>query len=97
MRATLKPLTRADVDGYVAHRLSVAGRRASVTSTPAALDAMHALSGGVPRVINLLCDRALVLGAQAVPPPASTRRSVSDAAAALELTSAAPVARATSV
>jgi general secretion pathway protein A len=35
----------------------------AVTFEPAALDLVHAISGGVPRVINLLCDRALMLGA----------------------------------
>jgi type II secretory pathway predicted ATPase ExeA len=64
VRARLRPLTRAEVAGYVAHRLSVANRSGTVAFDATALDALHRLSGGVPRVINLLCDRALALGAQ---------------------------------
>ncbi len=65
LRATLEPLTRDAVDAYVAHRLSVARGSSSVTFAPRALDRIHAASGGIPRVINLLCDRALMLGAEA--------------------------------
>ena len=65
LRALLKALTRAEVGAYVAHRLSVAGGPAAPAFDPAALDRVHAYSGGVPRVINLLCDRTLMAGAQA--------------------------------
>jgi general secretion pathway protein A len=65
LRATLKPLTRDEVDAYIAHRVSVARGSSSVSFDAAAVDAVHTLSAGVPRVINLLCDRALALGAQA--------------------------------
>ncbi len=64
IRATVKPLGREEVDGYVAHRLSVAGGSGAPAFAPAALDGVHRQSGGVPRVVNLLCDRALTLGAQ---------------------------------
>ncbi len=63
MRATLSPLTREDVESYISHRLSVAHGSSSITFEPAALDAVFAASAGVPRVINLLCDRALAIGA----------------------------------
>jgi type II secretory pathway predicted ATPase ExeA len=36
----------------------------AVTFEPAALDLVHAYTGGVPRIINLLCDRALMQSAQ---------------------------------
>jgi general secretion pathway protein A len=65
LRATLRPLTREAVDAYVAHRLAIARGSSSVSFAPAALDRIHATSGGIPRVINLLCDRALMLGAEA--------------------------------
>lgn len=65
LRATLGPLTRDAVDAYVAHRLSVAGGTTDVTFAAAALDRVYARSDGIPRVINLLCDRALTLGADA--------------------------------
>jgi general secretion pathway protein A len=64
-RAMLKPLTRDEVEAYIAHRVSVARGSASVSFDPAAVDRIHAVTGGIPRVINLLCDRALTLGAQA--------------------------------
>ena len=64
LRAVLQPLTRADVEAYIGHRLSVARGSSSVTFDARALDLIHAFSKGVPRVINLLCDRALMLGAR---------------------------------
>jgi general secretion pathway protein A len=64
LRAMLKPLTRDEVEAYVAHRLRVAKGSESVAFAPDAIDMVHAYSGGVPRVINLLCDRALMLGAE---------------------------------
>jgi general secretion pathway protein A len=63
VRATLRPLGRTDVEAYVAHRLSVAGAADRVKFEDGAIDAVYALSGGVPRLINLLCDRALMAGA----------------------------------
>jgi general secretion pathway protein A len=65
LRATLKPLTRDEVDAYIAHRVSVARGSSSVSFDAAAVDAVHTITAGVPRVINLVCDRSLALGAQA--------------------------------
>jgi general secretion pathway protein A len=65
VRAMLKPLARGDVDAYVSHRLSVAGNSGGVRFDSGAIDAVTSLTGGVPRLINLLCDRALMAGAQA--------------------------------
>jgi general secretion pathway protein A len=62
IRCSLKPLTREEVEAYVTHRLWVARGATSVTFTPKAFDLVHALSGGVPRMINLICDRALMAG-----------------------------------
>jgi general secretion pathway protein A len=63
LRATLTPLSRPALEAYVGHRLSVASG-AAVVFNRAALDRLHRWSGGVPRVINLICDRALMAGAQ---------------------------------
>lgn len=60
IRYELKPLNRREVAAYVNHRLSVAGGGDAVTFAPRALDRVHRLSGGIPRLINLLCDRALL-------------------------------------
>jgi general secretion pathway protein A len=65
LRTTLKPLTRNAMEAYIGHRLGVARASSSVTFDAKALDVIHAQSAGVPRVINLLCDRALMLGAAA--------------------------------
>ena len=65
VRYELRPLTGDEVGGYVAHRLAVADPAREVAFTPAALHEVHRVSGGVPRVVNLLCDRALLAGATA--------------------------------
>jgi general secretion pathway protein A len=62
IRYQLDPLDRETVGAYVAHRLIVAGGAASVTFAPRALGEVHRLSGGIPRLINLICDRALLAG-----------------------------------
>ena len=60
----LTPLSRTDIDGYVAHRLHVARSSTAVYFNTEAMDLLHALSRGVPRSVNLLCDRALMLCAR---------------------------------
>jgi len=62
IRYELKPLDRDAVAAYVAHRLTVAGGSAAVSFTSDALNRVHRLSGGIPRLINLICDRALLAG-----------------------------------
>ena len=64
IRCSLKALTREEVEAYVTHRLWVARGTTSVTFTAAAFDLVHALSGGVPRMINLICDRSLMAASQ---------------------------------
>jgi general secretion pathway protein A len=61
-RYHLTPLARLEAEDYIRHRLSVAGGEGKVTFTSEALAAIHRLSGGVPRLINLICDRALLAG-----------------------------------
>jgi general secretion pathway protein A len=56
VRYQLKPLTADEAAGYVAHRLQVAGGSAAVSFTPKALQYVHRLSGGIPRLINLICE-----------------------------------------
>jgi type II secretory pathway predicted ATPase ExeA len=60
IRYQLRPLSRDEVAAYVSHRLTVAGASASVTFQPKALDTMHSRTQGIPRLINLVCDRALL-------------------------------------
>ena len=60
IRYELKPLDREAVAAYVAHRLTIAGGSAAVAFNGKSLDSVHRLSGGIPRLINLICDRALL-------------------------------------
>ena len=61
-RAELAPLTRADLDGYLSHRVRVAGSSARVAFDEGARERLYALSGGVPGQLNQLCDAALEHG-----------------------------------
>ena len=62
-RCHLLPLSRDGVAGYIAHRLTVAGGADDrVHFSPNAIDAVFRVSGGTPRVVNLVCDRALHRG-----------------------------------
>src|SRR5579862_252088 len=58
-RYHLCPLTVQETTAYVRHRLRVAGAINDIF-TPSALREVHRLSRGVPRLINVLCDRALL-------------------------------------
>ena len=60
IRYQLRPLSRDEVAAYVSHRVTVAGGAASVTFQPKALDMVHGRTQGIPRLINLVCDRALL-------------------------------------
>lgn len=58
----LEPLEPDEIAPYVHHRLRVAGAAHDGLFEDAACAALHAHSGGVPRLVNLLCDFALVYG-----------------------------------
>ena len=58
-RYHLDPLSSDETAAYVRHRLRVAGATTDIF-TPLALSEVYRLSGGVPRVINVICDRALL-------------------------------------
>lgn len=58
-RYHLQPLSRDEVAGYIGHRLAIAGQRGQLFD-PTAVREIARLSRGIPRVINLLCDRALL-------------------------------------
>lgn len=64
-RYHLGPLQPTDVRKYIQHRLNVAGDNTSTLFTEKAIQHVIKLTGGIPRLINVLCDRAL-LGAYAV-------------------------------
>lgn len=58
-RYHLGSLNREETRTYIAHRLRVSGGHADLFA-PQALDEVHKLSTGVPRLINVICDRALL-------------------------------------
>jgi general secretion pathway protein A len=61
IRYQLEPLDAGSVAAYVSHRLAIAGgNEAVVTFASRALKEVHRWSGGIPRLINLICDRALL-------------------------------------
>ncbi|MGD9076951.1 MAG: AAA family ATPase [Desulfobacteraceae bacterium] len=61
VRYDLKPLDSTDVQGYVEHRLVVAGGRGDVRFTDGVFKNLYAYSQGNPRRINAVCDRALLI------------------------------------
>jgi general secretion pathway protein A len=58
----LGPLTEGETAGYVLHRLDVAGANGSQIFQPAALSQIYRHTKGVPRLVNGLCDRAMLTG-----------------------------------
>jgi len=62
IRYQLDPLDEEGVAAYIAHRLTVAGGSGAVRFSTRAVEKIHRLSGGIPRLINLICDRALLAG-----------------------------------
>jgi general secretion pathway protein A len=60
-RYHLLPLPAKDIQAYINHRLAVSGARGPLFNK-AAVKEVHRYSGGVPRLINIICDRALLGG-----------------------------------
>jgi MSHA biogenesis protein MshM len=58
---TLKALGRGEVADYVAHRLTIAGYSGPALFSDSALKALHSASRGVPRLVNILAHKALLL------------------------------------
>jgi type II secretory pathway predicted ATPase ExeA len=90
LRCRTHPLTLEETYGYLSERLRIAGLSASATGgadgqssartewkeifAPDAIEAVHSYSQGIPRVINLLCEHALIsaYAQQQEPIPAET-------------------------
>ena len=62
VRYHLAPLDRFETERYIAHRLRVAGADGRPTFSPWAIRTIQRYSGGVPRLINAVCDKALLYG-----------------------------------
>jgi MSHA biogenesis protein MshM len=75
----LGPLSRDDIEYYIAHRLRVAGYTGGRLFNRAAISRLYKASGGIPRLVNIMANKSLMLcfgeGKQQV-----TRRHVSLAA-----------------
>jgi general secretion pathway protein A len=91
IRYQLKPLREEEVAGYVAHRLAVVNPAHGVVFSPTALRVVHDYTGGIPRLINRLCDRALVDGSSSQ----TTRIDEALIATAAEALDLKPVVRST--
>jgi len=88
-RFHLRALDMKETVQYIRHRLEVCGLNREMPFDPAALQRIHHISRGVPRRINLLCDRAL-LGAFSSGESRVNRRIVDKAAAEVFDEPAAP-------
>ena len=60
-RYHLDPLSRDETSSYIKHRLRIAGATNDIF-TPSALHELYRVSGGVPRLLNIIADRALLGG-----------------------------------
>jgi len=77
-RYRLKPLARGELQPYIAHRLALAGCRESLFPA-GVIDRLYAESGGIPRLINVICDRAM-LGAYVKSQRRIDRKTLDEAA-----------------
>ncbi len=62
IRYHLEPLTREDTAQYISYRLNKAGAVNSAIFTAEAIDCIHEASQGNPRLINIICDHAMISG-----------------------------------
>ena len=58
----ITPLEKEDIKNYVEHRLATAGAQDRIKFTDEAFQAISDFSSGIPRLINILCDRSLLAG-----------------------------------
>ena len=62
VRYHLAPLSLKETQRYISHRLHVAGSNSRPDFTPWAIRTIYRYSGGIPRLINAVCDKALLYG-----------------------------------
>jgi general secretion pathway protein A len=60
VNSELRPLALHDTMHYIQHRLTLAGASGRPYFTPAAMRSLHRFSKGIPRIINNVCDKALL-------------------------------------
>jgi general secretion pathway protein A len=61
IRYHMLPLEKEDIENYIKHRLEIAGSRDTVWEKEA-IDEIYNYSKGTPRLINIVCDRSMLLG-----------------------------------
>jgi general secretion pathway protein A len=62
LRCQIEPLTFQETAAYIAGRLRIAGGNPAAIFSREAILAIHEVSGGVPRIVNVVCDNALIGG-----------------------------------
>lgn len=60
VRFHISALEKDEVEKYIYHRLSVAGSNGQIRFPADALDSIYSFSGGIPRLINMVCDKSLL-------------------------------------
>ncbi|HEY2082389.1 MAG TPA: ATPase, partial [Verrucomicrobiae bacterium] len=62
VRYHLNPLSRFEVNQYIQHRLEISGAKGVPYFTRAAMWRIYNYSKGIPRLVNAICDKALLAG-----------------------------------
>lgn len=62
VRYKITPLEKEEVGEYINYRLKVAGSLSNLRFSPEAIEQIYYYSKGIPRLINVVCDRALLAG-----------------------------------
>ena len=60
VRFHITSLPKDEISGYIYHRLKVAGSVGDIKFSDDALEMIYKYSGGIPRLINTVCDKALL-------------------------------------
>ncbi|MDO8136740.1 MAG: AAA family ATPase [Candidatus Brocadiales bacterium] len=84
VKCQLSPLKKEEVQRYIEYRLMVAGSAGGITFSPESLELIYEYSMGIPRLINLICDRAL-LGAYTLQSTSIEKETVEKAIENLKL------------
>jgi general secretion pathway protein A len=62
IRYHINPLSRKETEDYIYHRLVIAGSKGDIKFPNTALNRIYKFSGGIPRLINVVCDKSLLAG-----------------------------------
>lgn len=62
VRYHILPLEKEEIGDYIEHRLQVAGSDGKIHFSDEAIDEIYKFSEGIPRLINMVCDKALLFG-----------------------------------